>query len=117
MIKTALTSLAFSIASEAHDGQRDKAGMPYIFHPMHIAEQMPDEISTAVALLHDVLEDSEYTVDELRACGIPQEVLSSVVALTRPKEGCSYVEYIRDRVAKDPVAVVVKKPISNTIWI
>lgn len=57
MIETPLTLLALKIASEAHNGQKDKAGKPYILHPKYIAEQMKDEISTAVALLHDVLEE------------------------------------------------------------
>lgn len=59
MIYTALTNRAVRIAYEAHAGQADKCGTPYMFHPYHLAEQMPDEITTCVALLHDVVEDTK----------------------------------------------------------
>lgn len=49
---------------EAHKEQRDKSGMPYVFHPLHLAEQMPDEETTIVALLHDVIEDTSYTLED-----------------------------------------------------
>lgn len=65
MIYTVLTNKALRIAYEAHQGQVDKAGLPYIFHPFHLAEQMTDEISTCVALLHDVAEDTDVSLDEL----------------------------------------------------
>ena len=58
MIYTALTNKALRLAYAAHHGQTDKCGQPYIFHPYHLAEQMPDEISACVALLHDVVEDT-----------------------------------------------------------
>lgn len=65
MIYTALTNQTLKLAYAAHDGQRDKAGMPYILHPVHLAEQMDDEISTCVALLHDVIEDTDWTIESL----------------------------------------------------
>ena len=58
MIYTELTKKALNICFEAHKDQRDKCGMPYVFHPFHIAEQMKDELTTAAALLHDVVEDN-----------------------------------------------------------
>ena len=67
MTYTPLTYRAMHIAYNAHHGQVDKAGVPYIFHPMHLAEQMDDELSTCVALLHDVAEDSDITLDDLKA--------------------------------------------------
>lgn len=54
---------------EAHREQTDKAGLPYVFHPFHLAEQMPDEDTTVAALLHDVVEDTAYTPEDLRAMG------------------------------------------------
>ena len=63
MIYTVLTNKAIQIAYEAHQGQVDKAGLPYIFHPFHLAEQMTDEISTCVALLHDVAEDTDVSLE------------------------------------------------------
>ena len=65
MINTKLTRLASKIAYKAHEGQTDKAGVPYIFHPIHIAEQMDSEESCVVALLHDVIEDSDITLEIL----------------------------------------------------
>ena len=65
MIYTPLTVKAMNVAYNAHHGQKDKAGAPYIFHPIHVAEQMEDETTTCIALLHDVLEDTSVTLAEL----------------------------------------------------
>ena len=66
MIYTELTNKAIRLAYQAHNGQVDKAGMPYILHPIHLAEQMDDEISTCVAILHDVVEDTVMASEEIR---------------------------------------------------
>ena len=66
MIYTSLTCEAMKIAYRAHHGQTDKAGLPYVVHPFHLAEQMEDEYSVCVALLHDVVEDTDVTLEELR---------------------------------------------------
>ena len=71
MIDTKQTNLAVQLACQAHRGQTDKAGLPYIRHPLHVAEHMPDELSTIVALLHDVIEDTSMTAEDLRRAGIP----------------------------------------------
>ena len=92
MIYTALTKKAAQIAYEAHAGQKDKAGMPYIFHPLHLAEQMDDEVSVCVALLHDVAEDTNWTLEELSAY-FPEAVMEPLRLLTR-KKGVSYFPYI-----------------------
>lgn len=105
MIYTVLTNKALQIAYEAHQGQVDKAGLPYIFHPFHLAEQMTDEISTCVALLHDVAEDTDVSLDDL-AREFPPEVMEPLQKLTH-QPGTSYADYIvglRD----DPVAKKVK---------
>ncbi len=60
MIYTPLTEAAMKMAYRGHHGQTDKSGIPYIFHPAHIAEEMSDEATTCVALLHDILEDTMY---------------------------------------------------------
>ena len=65
MIYTPLTIKAARIAYEAHHGQFDLCGMPYVFHPYHVAEQMTDEYTTCVALLHDVVEDTDVTFEDL----------------------------------------------------
>lgn len=72
MIYTDLTKKALKIAFSAHKEQVDKAGLPYVFHPVHLAEQMDDELSVCAALLHDVVEDTEITFEELKSLGIPK---------------------------------------------
>ena len=74
MIYTPLTKKALRICFDCHKDQVDKTGLPYVFHPFHLAEQMTDEISTICALLHDVVEDTELTFDDLEKKGFPAEV-------------------------------------------
>ena len=106
MIYTYLTKKAMKLCYEAHRDQKDKSGLPYVFHPFHLAEQMPDEITAAAALLHDVAEDSAYTVDDLRAIGFPDSVTHAVDLLTH-KKGVPYTEYVL-AIKADPVARTVK---------
>ncbi|MGN0671907.1 MAG: HD domain-containing protein [Anaerovoracaceae bacterium] len=106
MIYTELTAKASRIAYEAHRDQYDKIGMPYIFHPIHLAEQMDDEISVCVALLHDVVEDTDVTFEEL-AGEFPAEVIEVLKLLTHEK-GEDYLEYIR-RLKVNQTARKVKK--------
>lgn len=105
MIYTPLTRKAMSIAYTAHHGQLDKAGVPYIFHPYHLAEQMDDEYSVCAALLHDTAEDTAVTLGQL-AEEFPPEVVNAVRLLTHP-DGEDYMDYIR-RIRNDPVARKVK---------
>lgn len=95
MIYTKLTSKAMLLAYEKHQGQFDKSGIPYIFHPFHLAEQMDDEYSTVVALLHDTLEDTDTTAEELLNLGFPNEVVDTIKLLTRP-EGMDYLDYVQN---------------------
>ncbi|MBR4225696.1 MAG: hypothetical protein IKR86_02775 [Candidatus Methanomethylophilaceae archaeon] len=106
MIYTPLTYLAMRIAYEAHHGVMDKNGAPYIFHPYEVASRMDDEVSTAVAFLHDVVEDTDLTFDDLRAKGIPEEVIVPLTYLTHDPE-VPYMEYIR-HIAENRVATKVK---------
>ncbi len=105
MINTKLTRLASKIAYKAHEGQVDKAGVPYIFHPIHIAEQMDTEESCIVALLHDVVEDSDITIDYLSKY-FSEEVMAALKILTK-NENDDYVEYIK-RVKTNKLATKVK---------
>lgn len=105
MVYTPLTAKAMQIAYAAHHGQVDKAGMPYIFHPMHLAEAMEDEISCCVALLHDTVEDTSVTFADLEA-EFPAEVMSALKLLTHAKE-TDYYEYVRG-IRNNPVAMKVK---------
>ena len=81
MIYTELTNKALKFAYNAHHGQLDYNGIPYIFHPLHLAETMDDEISCCAALLHDVVEDTPVTLEEL-AAEFPAEVVEVVALLT-----------------------------------
>lgn len=105
MIYTPMTNRAMCLAYEAHLGQKDKSGQPYIFHPYHLAEQMKDEVSVCAALLHDVVEDTSVTLEELRE-QFPEEVTEAVRLLTH-EEGTDYFDYIR-AVRQNPVAKAVK---------
>ena len=75
MIYTEMTKKAMMIAFQAHKNQTDKSGMPYIYHPIHLAEQMIDEESTCVALLHDVVEDTDWTFEELAEQGFDGRII------------------------------------------
>ncbi|MDE7364304.1 MAG: HD domain-containing protein [Ruminococcus sp.] len=105
MIYTMLTNKAMSIAYNAHHGQTDINGVPYIFHPFHVAEQMNDEITTCVALLHDVVEDTAVTIEQLEK-EFPLEVTTAVHLLTYDKS-TDYFSYIR-KIKENPVAKAVK---------
>ena len=105
MIYTDLTIRAMNLAYDAHHGQFDKGGVPYIFHPIHLAEEMDDEISTCVALLHDTVEDTAVTLEELAEI-FPREIVEAVDLLTH-RDGVEYFDYIR-AIKANPVAVKVK---------
>ena len=105
MIYTELTNKAMCLAYSAHHGQTDKNGIPYLFHPIHLAEQMEDEVSCCAALLHDEAEDTAVTMDEL-AREFPPEVIAVLKLLTH-KDGVDYFDYVR-AIKANPVAVKVK---------
>ncbi len=105
MIYTKRTKKAMKLIYDAHGGQVDKAGVPYVYHPFHVAEQMRDEDSTLVALLHDLIEDTDVSIDFLRE-EFSAEVCNAVELLTR-KSGEDYFDYIR-RVGKNSLARRVK---------
>lgn len=93
------------IAYDAHHGQKDAGGIPYIFHPIHLAEQMDSEITVCAALLHDVVEDTDITLEELQQ-EFPKEIIDVVALLThQPKE--DYFDYVR-RMRKNYAARLVK---------
>ena len=105
MIYTPMTNKAMKIAYHAHHGKMDKCGIPYIFHPLHLAEQMEDEISCTVALLHDVAEDTAISLEDLSR-EFPEEVMRPLRLMTHDK-GTDYSDYVRS-VKADPIAVKVK---------
>ena len=105
MIYTPMTNRAMQIAYQAHHGQLDANGIPYILHPVHLAEQMDDEISCTVALLHDVVEDTHMTMENL-AGEFPGEVIEALQLLTH-REGVPYFDYVH-AIRENPIAKKVK---------
>ncbi|MBR5093960.1 MAG: GTP pyrophosphokinase [Oscillospiraceae bacterium] len=106
MLYTALTRKAMRLAYEAHHGQLDKEGMPYIFHPARVASGFTDETGACVAWLHDVVEDTGRSIADIRAAGFPEEVCRALALLTHDKS-VPYMDYVR-RLSADPVAKAVK---------
>ena len=105
MVYTPLTLKAMDLAYAAHHGQRDKSGAPYIFHPIHLAEGMDDEYSCCVALLHDTVEDTYVTIEDIRR-EFPAEVADAVALMTHDKS-VDYFDYVR-AIARNPLAKKVK---------
>lgn len=105
MIYTPLTIKAMQTAYNAHHGQLDVSGVPYIFHPYHVAEQMNDELTTCVALLHDVAEDTDITLEQL-AEDFPAPVIEALRLLTHSKNE-DYFEYV-SKIRDNPIAKAVK---------
>jgi (p)ppGpp synthase/HD superfamily hydrolase len=97
---------AVALAARVHRDQRDKAGQPYILHPLRVMLRQYDEAAQIVGVLHDVLEDSKVTADDLRTGGYTEEVVVALEALTTRK-GEDYADFI-DRVAVNPLARRVK---------
>ena len=106
MIYTDMTKKAMKLCFEAHKDQVDKSGLPYVFHPFHVAEQMEDEITTTVALLHDVVEDTDYTLEDLSGMGFPQKVTDALALLTHDP-AVPYLEYVA-KIKHNPAARAVK---------
>ncbi len=94
MIYTMQVFRAMNIAYSAHMGQFDKAGVPYIFHPIHLAEQMDTEEECIVALLHDVVEDTEVTFEDLKK-DFSKTIIDAIRLLTRDKS-VDYMEYVKN---------------------
>ena len=106
MIYTPETKKAMKLCFAAHKEQKDKSGLPYVFHPFHLAEQMSNENTTVVALLHDVVEDSDYTFADLQELGFSESVLAALRLLTHD-ESVPYMDYVA-AIKKNPVARAVK---------
>ena len=98
---------AITIATEAHKGQFDKSGKDYIGHHLRVMEMGKTEEEKIVGVLHDVIEDTEWTFDKLAEEGFSQEVISALRCVTKLSENENYDDFI-DRVKKNPLAVAVK---------
>lgn len=99
---------AINIAFNAHKGQYDKGGYPYIMHPLHLAEEMETEDEVITALLHDVLEDSDISLDFIKEQGFSEAVTEALLSLTRRKDE-EYGEYIKRIKNSGGIALSVKK--------
>lgn len=98
--------LAVEIAAKAHRGVTGKDGQPYILHPLRLMMRATTDDERIVAVLHDTVEDTDLSLDDLTRAGFPEQVVAAVGALTR-RGGETYEEFI-DRVALDPLASRVK---------
>lgn len=105
MINTPCTRKAMRVAYQAHKNQFDKAQVPYIYHPIHLAEQMNTELECIVALLHDVVEDTDMTFLDLEKI-FSSEVIEILKLLTRDKR-TDYMEYIK-KIKTNKVAKKIK---------
>lgn len=94
MIYTPMTKAALKLCFDAHKDQVDKSGLPYVFHPFHLAEQMDSEEAVCVALLHDVMEDTDATADDIRAAGMSDAVVDALLLMTHDS-AVEYMDYVR----------------------
>ena len=105
MIYTVNTKKAIKIAYSAHHGQVDKSGIPYILHPIHLAEQMETEETCIVALLHDTVEDTSVTFEDLEK-EFSEDIIEALKLLTHDK-AIPYMDYV-EKIKSNPIAKVVK---------
>ena len=98
---------AIEIATQAHHGQFDKSGKDYIGHPLRVMEMGKTEEEKIVGVLHDVVEDSDWTFEALEAEGFSQEIIAALKCVTKLSENENYDDFI-ERVKKNPLAVAVK---------
>ena len=106
MIYTKLTKKAMQICFEKHKNQMDKSGVPYVFHPFHVAESMTSEDATIVALLHDVVEDTDTSFEELEQYGFSQSVMDALKLMTHD-DNVPYLQYV-ENLKHNPIAREVK---------
>ena len=106
MLYTPLTKTAMKIAFTAHKEQVDKTGLPYIFHPFHLAEQMETEETVCAALLHDVVEDTDMTLEQLAEYGFGDAIIEALRLLTHDDD-VPYMDYVRE-IKNNPIAKAVK---------
>ena len=106
MLYTELTKKAIILAFEAHINQKDKSGLPYIFHPWEVANQLNDEICVCVALLHDIIEDTNITYEDLRKEGFCEDVIEGIKGVTK-RENEDYFDFVK-RAKENKVSRLVK---------
>jgi (p)ppGpp synthase/HD superfamily hydrolase len=97
---------AVALAASAHKGQLDRGGQPYLLHPLRVMLRLHEEVDRIVAVLHDVVEDTSITLDDLRAAGYSEEICTAVDAVTK-RPGEPYEDYV-NRAALHPIGRRVK---------
>lgn len=105
-VENNVLSTALRIAMIAHEGQVDRAGKEYIWHPLTVASMTSSFDEAITAILHDVMEDSNYTAESLRLAGIPEHIIEALCLLTHEKSE-PYMDYVR-RIKSNPLARAVK---------
>ena len=98
---------AIEIAVAAHKGQKDKSGADYILHPLRVMERGKSEIEKICGVLHDVVEDSEWTFEKLENEGFSNEIIAVLRCITKESEKEDYDVFI-NRIAQNPIAIEVK---------
>lgn len=101
-----LLEKAIAIAVSAHQGQRDRAGLPYILHPIRVMGRVNSVPQKTVAILHDVVEDTHWTLADLQREGFPQLILEAVDSVTK-RQGEPYEDFVK-RSAANPLGRTVK---------
>jgi (p)ppGpp synthase/HD superfamily hydrolase len=101
-----LLEKALAIAVEAHRGQKDRAGKPYILHPLRVMARVSAEDEQIVAILHDIVEDTPWTLEKLGAEGFPPHILAALACVTK-RPGEAYEQFVERSVA-NPIASRVK---------
>ena len=109
MIYTEMTKKAIRLMFDLHKEQKDKSGLPYVFHPWHVAESMDDEITATVALLHDAVEDTDLTLEGVREAGFPEAVVAALGCMTHD-DSVDYMDYV---LALAPNAVARKVKLAD----
>lgn len=102
-----LLSHAIALATEAHKGQKDKYGQEYLHHPIRVMNMGRNLKEKIVGILHDVVEDTEWTCEDLKKEGFPDEIIEAVRCVTKLSDEEDYEEYI-GRCATNPLAIAVK---------
>ncbi len=106
MTEQQMIDRAMAICVEAHSGQMDRYGQIYIFHPMRVMQRVNSINDKCVAILHDVVEDSEWTVEDLTQEGFPSVIVDAVDAISK-RDDEEYTDYIQ-RVRENAIAIRVK---------
>jgi hypothetical protein len=112
-----LLEIAIGIAVKAHNGVMDKSGTPYILHPLTVMHNVEDPYKKMAAVMHDVVEDTDMELKDLKELGFPQNVIDMVDSVSRKPDGETYWEFIA-RCAKNPDAIEIKEQdiYHNTSW-